>query len=536
MTGLLKKHGIIHKVAVAYHPQTNGQAEVSNREIKRILENIVKPHRKDWSARLADALWAYQTAYISACEAVWRIFSQFPNKFVWKEHISLWIPRKQGFSIDRLTHVPRGSGEDYYLRLLLNIQKGCISFVDICTVADVVYSTFKEACYALGLLQDDKEFVDAILEAKKIHAICRSNNESESSKDREKNYKLMVDHPESLMGCLFPSLDDRLFMDELNFNVDVLRNQLDTNLTNTNVDQMKAFDVIINAVNGNQGGFFHLWVWWNRDIVRFEPYYILELPFGGKVVVLGADFRQILPVIPMGSRQDIVQAAFNSSHIWQHCNVLRLTINMHLTVKATYTSLIDVSRFALWLLDIGDSIAGDSIDGESNVVIPGEIIIQDFNQLVDFVYPNLLVNINNISFFKDRSILAPTLEVVNDLNSFIMQRVDADVKTYLNSDTLCLKEGNIDSKLDTLKPDVLNAINCSGLPPHELTLKVGLPVMLLRNIDQSNGLCNRTRLQLRRLGNHVIECIKLTGDKIGQVVQISQMNMTPNNQALPFRF
>ncbi|XP_057740230.1 uncharacterized protein LOC130957386 [Arachis stenosperma] len=63
MTGLLKKQGIIHKVATAYHLQTNGQAEVSNREIKRILENIVKPHRKDWSARLVDALWAYRTAY-----------------------------------------------------------------------------------------------------------------------------------------------------------------------------------------------------------------------------------------------------------------------------------------------------------------------------------------------------------------------------------------------------------------------------------------------------------------------------------------
>ncbi|XP_025647511.1 uncharacterized protein [Arachis hypogaea] len=63
MIGLMKKHGIIHKVATAYHPQTNGQAEVSNREIKRILEKIVKPHRRDWSTRLGDALWAYRTAY-----------------------------------------------------------------------------------------------------------------------------------------------------------------------------------------------------------------------------------------------------------------------------------------------------------------------------------------------------------------------------------------------------------------------------------------------------------------------------------------
>nr|XP_025685143.1 uncharacterized protein LOC112785936 [Arachis hypogaea] len=63
MTGLMKKHGIIHKVATAYHPQTNGQDEVFNREIKRILEKMGKPHRRDWSSRLGDALWANRTTY-----------------------------------------------------------------------------------------------------------------------------------------------------------------------------------------------------------------------------------------------------------------------------------------------------------------------------------------------------------------------------------------------------------------------------------------------------------------------------------------
>ena len=60
---LMRKYGVNHKVATAYHPQTNGQAEVSNREIKSILEKTVNPSRKDWSLRLEDALWAYRTAY-----------------------------------------------------------------------------------------------------------------------------------------------------------------------------------------------------------------------------------------------------------------------------------------------------------------------------------------------------------------------------------------------------------------------------------------------------------------------------------------
>ncbi|XP_024018665.1 uncharacterized protein LOC112090787 [Morus notabilis] len=52
-----------HKVATAYHPQTSGQVEVSNREIKRILEKVINPSRKDWLARLDDALWAYRIAF-----------------------------------------------------------------------------------------------------------------------------------------------------------------------------------------------------------------------------------------------------------------------------------------------------------------------------------------------------------------------------------------------------------------------------------------------------------------------------------------
>ncbi|KAL0378533.1 UNVERIFIED_CONTAM: hypothetical protein Sradi_3158800 [Sesamum radiatum] len=63
ISALLKKYNVTHRVSTAYHPQTNSQAEVSNREIKSILEKTFNPNRKDWSIDLDDALWAYRIAY-----------------------------------------------------------------------------------------------------------------------------------------------------------------------------------------------------------------------------------------------------------------------------------------------------------------------------------------------------------------------------------------------------------------------------------------------------------------------------------------
>ncbi|CAM8931972.1 unnamed protein product [Rhodiola kirilowii] len=63
MAATLKCYHVHHRTSMTYHPQTNGQAEISNREIKGILEKMVKPGRKDWSQRLDEALWAYRTAY-----------------------------------------------------------------------------------------------------------------------------------------------------------------------------------------------------------------------------------------------------------------------------------------------------------------------------------------------------------------------------------------------------------------------------------------------------------------------------------------
>ena len=60
-----------------------------------------------------------------------------------------------------------------------------------------------------------------------------------------------------------------------------------------------------------------------------------NMPFGGKIVVFGGDFRQILPIVPKGNRSDIVHATINASYIWNHCQILRLTKKHEVAIKCS---------------------------------------------------------------------------------------------------------------------------------------------------------------------------------------------------------
>ncbi|XP_020967698.1 uncharacterized protein LOC107616442 [Arachis ipaensis] len=130
----------------------------------------------------------------------------------------------------------------------------------------------------------------------------------------------------------------------------------------------------------------------------------------------------------------------------------------------------------------------------------------------------------------------PTLDIVEQGNNHLMAIIPGEEKLYLSSDSICMDEGNMESQLDLNGLELLNSINCSGLPPHKLIFQVGVPVILLWNIDQSSELYNGTKLQLRKLKNYVIEYEVLTGNNNSHIALIPIMNMVSTNKIIPVRF
>ncbi|GAU51410.1 hypothetical protein TSUD_413210 [Trifolium subterraneum] len=616
-------------------------------------------------------------------------YGQFPSLFTYDSDGHFWKPRKRGFAVGRLSYIPHSNRDLFYLRLLLNVQVGCTSYEDLKTVNGNIHDSYRDACGALKLLEDDREFIAAIVEVanlgsgvsirKMFARLLMSNTMSDPLRVWENLFDVLVEgilyhrrralnDPDLVISsedlkqlCLLDidnflrengkCLDDYKCMPKLlvpnngRFNNILVENEYKYDLdemnrlhvehmSNLNSDQLDAYHQILQTVDNGVGSMFfvygyggtgktYLWktisyklrsegkivlnvassgiasillpggrtahsqfglplslskesccniklkskkaellsmtsliIWDEAPMINKFAFEAFErtlrdvmgdidkknanLLFGGKTVVFGGDFRQILPVVPKGSRADIVNATINSSYLWRKCRVLTLSKNMRLQSSFDHIEKEKLASFAEWILGIGDGKIGTFDDGDMVVDIPLGILVScetnPIGDIVNLIYPELLKNMFVPNFFEDRAILAPTLEIVEQINDYVLSLIPSSSKEYLSCDYVskCDDDTLIDHRWITT--EFLNEIKCSGLPNYRLVLKVGVPIMLLRNVDVSSGLCNGTRLIVTYLGSNVIGAQIVSGRNIGNVVFIPRMRLMPSDSNVSINF
>ncbi|OWZ14895.1 Helitron helicase [Phytophthora megakarya] len=140
------------------------------------------------------------------------------------------------------------------------------------------------------------------------------------------------------------------------------------------------------------------------------------------------------------------------------------------------------------------------------------------NALIDAVYPG--VGDDNLldEYFVDRAILAPTNTSVRRINEMVAERLTGETKEYLSVDSL---EGVADPNM--FEQEFLNSLNFSGIPRHRIVLKVGTPIIMIRNFNSDAGLCNGTRLRVVSLRERHIEATSISGPFTGKTVFIPRI-------------
>ncbi len=142
-------------------------------------------------------------------------------------------------------------------------------------------------------------------------------------------------------------------------------------------------------------------------------------------------------------------------------------------------------------------------------------------------------------YFMQCNILAPKNTDVNEVNNAILESLSEELHMYLNANSLTLTEEGANAtarvSMNSLySVEFLNTLQFSDIANHKLELKMGVLILLLRNFNQSIGLCNGTKLIVKRLGQRVIEAEIITGNNVDKRVFIPRIIMSPSGIDWPF--
>ncbi|XP_039138709.1 uncharacterized protein LOC120276027 [Dioscorea cayenensis subsp. rotundata] len=418
------------------------------------------------------------------------LYADFPTKFTWYKKEKKWKYRMNGRSIGRIIYIHPAAGELYYLRLLLNEIKGARSYEDLRTINNVVYATYREACFALGILGDDSEWSDALIQAahwatgaqlrqlfvtiilfcdvgdkkalfekhwqvisEDIHYRLRQTFHMPNytiSDEYLRNYLLVAledllnKHSSSLEENDLPrsqslsinNLTDRLLQEELNYNIPQLQEDHLSMFAKLNVEQLAVYTQIQEAVNNNGGMFFVYGhggtgktFLWNTIIngIRTE----------GKIVLAVASSGIASLLLPGGRT---AHSRFKIPINIKECSTCRISKQTQLARLIEKTTLIVwdeapmVHRNCLEALNKTlQDLLSETTPEASTKPFGGKTIVLggDFDKSYQLF--NML-NYVKAEYLRQRAIVTPYNETIDILNETINNAIEADEQKYLSSD------------------------------------------------------------------------------------------------------
>ncbi|GJZ88908.1 DNA helicase [Tanacetum coccineum] len=488
-------------------------------------------------------------------------YLDFPSEFVWYDNHKSWSPRQNSrSSFGRFAYVHPTSGELFYFRMLLYHQKGCKDFFEVQTVHDIFYPTYRAACEALGLLGDDNKWDIAMQEVclsatssqlrfvfAHILTHCEVTNPlklwtkywTEMSHDILKRVSEMTHIPnyhlndDSLQGYIFHGCTGKTFLWKTIISTLRCKGKIVLAAASSSIASLllpssqiahsrfklpielteeSLCKVTKNSQLGKLLADTDLIIWDEAPMNDRRFYYFRR-----------RDFRQTLPVKKGASKMEIIASCISQSEMWLHFKVFILKENMRLPkpdVSADERNLI--SSFASWLLDIGDGKTGepDKEDPKNTnwIHIPLTYCLPDTEQglskLIDFIYDKMTLRTPSIITLQKKAIVCPKNESADMINSKVLEMVQGEMTTYLSHDEAIPPECDGANTEMLYHVEHLNTLKFPGFPPHRLELKMGAPVMLLRNVNVAGGLYNGTRMIVRQMMTKLIEVQIITGNRV----------------------
>uniref|UniRef100_UPI00358DF35C uncharacterized protein n=1 Tax=Myxine glutinosa TaxID=7769 RepID=UPI00358DF35C len=462
------------------------------------------------------------------------LYHDIPKYYVFEDGRKTWKLRRRGGNkvIGRMVSASPMDIERFHLRVLLLHCPAKTSFEDLRTVDGAVCETYKDAARKLHLTEDDTEW-DRSLADGVIFAMPQQL--------RSLFATLCIFCTPTDTSALWEKYKNDLCEDFVHVPGDE-HEKGENNRQLLNDDQIKIVDEVLQAVHC-------------RDQYTGNRLFFVDGPSGsGKTFlyntllhILQGQCRLVLPMAYSGIAATLLAGGRTSHHRFKlpvpilensTCNISPTSKDADTLRKANLFIWDEAPMTPAYALAAVDRCLRDVTS--NNIPFGGKVLLLggDFRQvlpvvmsLAEAVFGNLNEIHSNYDALAQRAVLCPKNESTFVINDEILDAFPGEEKTYFSADSIVCDDPE---EALNYPMEFLNQLTPSGMPLHKLRLKDGAVIMLLRNFDPKQGLCNGARLVVKRLLPNIIDGEIISGSHKGTRTFLPRISIAPSDTTLPF--